>query len=299
MDIAIIGYGSIGKRHEKNCLRLGHRVDVLSRHEGRKLTRDSYDLVIICSKTSEHLTDVKKFKNFSANFLVEKPLAATSKGAVEIKKILSGKKVRVGYCLIFNPIVEKVKDIVSKNTLGDIFFAQIYAGSYLPSWRTGEDYRKRYSARAKEGGGVALDLIHEINYTRYFFPDKINSVWAYQGKVSNLEITSSDLAHFVLLMKAQIVTISLNYFQLLPERYIKLVGSIGTLVADLVGKKVEVFDKAGRKIISRKFDFDTNQMYIDEVVSMTKFISGEEKQKEILGLDQAIADLKIIEGKNV
>ena len=71
MNIAIIGYGSIGKRHENNCMALGHNVDVLSRHEKRKLTGNNYDLVIICSKTSEHLADVKKHKNISNNFLIE------------------------------------------------------------------------------------------------------------------------------------------------------------------------------------------------------------------------------------
>lgn len=297
MRIAIIGYGSIGKRHERNCFALGHEVDILSRHEGRKLTRDNYDLVIICSKTSEHPTDIKKFKNLSANFLVEKPLAATSKDASLVKKILAGKKVRVGYCLIFNPIIEKVKEIIGKKTLGTIFLAQIYAGSYLPDWRSGEDYRKRYSAKKEEGGGVALELIHEINYTRYFFPDKIKGVYAHQGRVSNLEVTSNDFAHFAINMKGQFVTVTLNYFQLLPERYIKLVGSIGTLFADLVNKNVEVFDKTGRKIVSRKFDFDSNQMYIDEVKSMTEFINGRERERAILTVDQAIKDLALIEGR--
>lgn len=297
MNIAIIGYGSIGQRHEKNCLALGHKVDVMSRHKGKKLTRDNYDLVIICSKTSEHLSDTKKFKNLSANFFVEKPLATTSKDATSIKKILAGKKVRVGYSLIFNPIIAKVKRIVNEKTLGDIYFAQIYAGSYLPNWRRGEDYRKRYSAKGAEGGGVALDLIHEINYTRYFFPDKINNIYAHQEKVSNLEITSNDLAHFALSQKGRFMTITLNYFQLSPERWIKLVGSHGTLFADLVNQKIEIFDKTNKKIYSKKFDFDYNQMYIDEVDSMERFIIGKEKQKEILSLDQAIKDLGLVEGR--
>lgn len=298
MNIAIIGYGSIGQRHARNCLALGHKVEVFSRHEGRKLTRDNYDLVIICSKTSEHILNVGKFKDLAENFLVEKPLAATYKDALAIQKLLSGKTVRIGYCLIFNPIIAKVKQIIDKKTLGDVYFAQIYAGSYLPNWRTGEDYRERYSAKRAEGGGVALDLIHEVNYSQFFFGDQIIDVYALQVKVSHLEIDSNDLAYFAIIQKNRVITITLNYFELPGERYIKLVGSQSTLFADLLKKRIEILGRGGKRIYSKQFDFDYNQMYIDEVVSMVKFITGKEKQREILSVDQAIKDLGIIEGKN-
>lgn len=294
MNIAIIGYGSIGQRHEKNCLTLGHNVDVLSRHADKNLERDKYDLVMICSKTSEHISDVKKFMNLSANFLIEKPLAATCEHGLAIKKLLLGKKVRVGYCMIFDPIVVSVKEIIENNVLGDIGFSQIYAGSYLPNWRGGEDYRERYSAKKSEGGSVQLDLIHEINYLQYFFPDKLMDVKSYLTKISTLEITSHDFAHFDIRQKSRFVTITLNYFQLKAERYIKLVGEKGMLFADLVDKTLEVFGPSGKREVNRKFVFDYNQMYIDEMKSMERFIKGKEQQRDILSLDQAILDLKIV-----
>src|SRR3989344_879043 len=287
MNIAIIGYGSIGKRHEGNCLSLDHNVDVLSRHEKRRLQRDNYDLIIICSKTSEHLKDVKRFKNLSDNFLIEKPLAANYHDGMAIKKLLDEKKVRVGYCLIFNPLIAKVKQIINKKTLGDVYFAQIYAGSYLPDWRKWEDYRKRYSPRKDEGGGVALDLIHEINYAQYFFPDKISEVYAYQSKVSDLEISSYDLSHFAIEQQDRYLTITLNYFQLPAERHIKLFGKRGALFADLINKTIEIFDQKGKNTYNRALDFDSNQMYVDEIRSMIKYLTGKENQRDILGIDQA------------
>lgn len=293
MNIAIIGYGSIGKRHEKNCLELGYEVDILSRHEVRKLTKESYDLAIICSKTSEHLEDVRRFKNLSKNFLIEKPIGATYKEAQQIKKILSGKKVRVGYCLIFSPIIQNVKKLLEKKEIGDIFFADIYSGSYLPNWREGGDYRKRYSAKKEEGGGVTLDLIHEINYAQYFFGEKIINIYSYQNKISNLEITSNDFAHFIIRQDKRLLTITLNYFQLSPERYIKMIGSNGTLFADLIAKTIVVFNENNKKILEKKFDFDSNQMYIDEIKSMVRFNRGNEKNFDILSIDQGIKDLRI------
>lgn len=297
MNIAIVGYGSIGKRHEKNCLKLGHKVDVLSQHLKRKLRRDEYDLVIICSKTSKHLFDVKKFINLSDNFLIEKPLGVNYKDAMKIKKLLRGKKIRVGYCLIFNPVILKVKELIGKKIIGDIYFAQIYAGSHLPNWRKGEDYSERYSAKPREGGGVALDLIHEVNFTQFFFPEKITSIHVDQGKISNLKIKSRDFAHFLIRQEKRFITITLNYFQLFPERFIKLAGSKGTIFADLLKSKVEVFDEKNKKVLSRVFDFDYNEMYIDEIQSMERYILGRETNKVILSVDQGISDLKIVGGK--
>lgn len=294
MNIAIIGYGSIGQRHEKNCLALGHLVDVLSRHEGKKLKREKYDLVIICSKTSEHISDIKKFKDLSENFLIEKPLCGSFADGQSVRKLFTGKKVRVGYCLIFNPIINKVKEIIAKGTLGDIYYVQIYAGSYLPSWRTGVDYRGRYSAKKEGGGGVEYDLIHEINYAQFFFQDKITKVNSYLAKISNLEITSNDFAHFDIKQKTRFITITLSYFEQKPERYIRLTGDQATLFADLVEKTIEVCSATDKKIFSKRFDFDYNQMYIDEIKSMERFISGDERQMDILSIDQAIQDLKIV-----
>jgi|SRR3989344_3979912 len=296
MNIAIIGYGSIGQRHEKNCHSLGHNVDVSSRHESRKLTRDNYDLVIICTKTSEHLEDVKKNKHLSGNFLIEKPLGATYKEALKIKKELVGKKVWVGYCLIFNPIINQIKKILDKKTLGKIFFSQIYAGSYMPNWRKG-DYRESYSANKDEGGGVELDLIHEINYAQYLFPGHNAVAYSTLEKVSDLTITSHDLAFFVLKQSGGYVNITLNYFQRFAERYIKIYGSKGTLFASIIDKKIEVFDAKNRKVYGKKFDFEYNQMYIDEIKSMEQYILDKDNQMDILSLDQAILDLRIVTDK--
>jgi len=294
MNIAVIGYGSIGQRHAQNGQKLGYTVDVYSNHKNKKLRNIQYDLVIVATKTSDHLKNIKQFKNISNNFFIEKPLAANYKDGLAIKKLLTGKKVRIGYCLIFNPIIKKVKEVLDKKSLGNISFAQIYAGSYLPDWREGVDYRKRYSAKKEEGGGVELDLIHEINYTQYFFKDKIMEASSYFDKVSKLEISSHDFAHIVLKQKSRLITITLNYFQLLPERYVKLIGQEGVLFADLIKNEIAIFDKRLKKVYGKKFDIDINQMYIDEIKSMIKFIAGKEKQQPILGIDQAIRDLHIV-----
>ena len=65
-----------------------------------------------------------------------------------------------------------------------------------------------------------------------------------------------------------------------------------------IKKKVEIFGKDAKKINSKQLEFDSNQMYIDEIVEMVEFMKGEQKQWKILAIAQAIKDLKIVEGKN-
>lgn len=279
MNVLIVGYGSIGKRHSKNCAALGHNVEIYSKHLRKtKPKKKQYDLIVIASKTSDHLNDIKKFKNLSKNFFIEKPLAITEKDGRVMKKKLKGKKIVMGYCLIFHPIIKKVEKILEQKKLGRIFLVQIHCGNYLPNWRK-RDYRKGYSANKKEGGGVLLDLIHEINYSQYLFPEPIQQIIGYSDKISNLKITSEDTALIILKQKNKYIHVSLNYWQKKAERYIKIYGEKDILYTDLLNNKIK---------------FNRNQMYIDELKFTEKYINKRVSLPKILSVDQSIKDLKII-----
>ena len=175
-----------------------------------------------------------------------------------------------------------------------------FGAKYTPgvTYLTGEKETIEIVIQQKkdEGGGAELDLIHEVNYAQYLFEGKITDIYSNLTKISDLKISSNDLAFFAIRQQGRFLTITLNYFQLFPERYIKLLGSAGTLFADLINKKVEVFNKKNKKIYSKRFDFDYSQMYIDEVNSMIEFIKGSEKVRKILSMEQAVNDLKLVEG---
>jgi CMP-N,N'-diacetyllegionaminic acid synthase len=66
----------------------------------------------------------------------------------------------------------------------------IFCGSNLPDWKK-TDYSKSYSASKKLGGGVLLDLSHEIDYLHWIFGD-LNILYSYNKKISNLDIDCDD-----------------------------------------------------------------------------------------------------------
>ena len=101
-------------------------------------------------------------KNCKNKFvLVEKPLFSKP-NKINIKK----NKYYVGYNLRFNPIINFLKKKIKSKKIWSV---NIFCGSYLPNWRNNIDYRKSSSAKKHLGGGVLLDLSHELDYVQWLF----------------------------------------------------------------------------------------------------------------------------------
>ena len=96
------------------------------------------------------------------------------------------------------------------------------------------------------GGGVHLDLIHELDYCLWIFgrPNKVLNVFA---KVSKLEIDSFDYTSYTLIYETFIVNINLNYFRKDSKRTIEVVTDNTTYNYDLMTNKV--FDNQLGKVI--------------------------------------------------
>ena len=116
----------------------------------------------------------------------------------------------------------------------------VFCGSHLPDWRSGRDYREIYSARKDLGGGVLLDLSHELDYVQWLLgPVKID--YAFNEKISTLKIDSDD----ILTLNGHTnngaqVQINLNYFTKKPVRQIIIDCEDISIQADLIKGKATV-----------------------------------------------------------
>ena len=98
-------------------------------------------------------------------------------------------EVYITWPALYGTLFRYVKNIVNKEA---VFSARSISSSYLPDWRGKVDYRNIYSADKQKGGGVTLDLIHELDYLTDLFGIPERSLHV-QGKYSDLEITSDDI----------------------------------------------------------------------------------------------------------
>ena len=243
----VIGYGSIGKRHTDVLSEMdgiGSIAIVSSQTNLPFLTIESLedilgfnpDYVIIASPTTQHLYQLEFMEEHleGKKILVEKPLF-DSFCELEIKN----NQVYVGYNLRFHPLLKKIKKFISGRPLWNL---QVFCGSYLPDWRPERDYRQTYSAKKNSGGGVLLDLSHELDYVQWL-AGNIELKHAVSEKVSVLDIDSDDL----LLLSGKTeggahIHISQNYFTRNPLRQILIDGKGISIRADLVTNLLSVVE---------------------------------------------------------
>lgn len=292
MRALVVGGGSIGTRHIKNLMAMGismlavvetdeYRGKALSRDYG-VLVLDSLekglqwrpDLSIIASPTHLHAGQALHAARSGCHIFIEKPLSNSETGLDELAKEIARKNLisMVGCNMRFHPGPAKVKELLDQKAIGKILFARVQTGSYLPSWRSGQDYRKSYSSNAAMGGGCILDCIHEIDLTRWYLGEMIE-VYCRAEHLSSLQMDVEDTA--VLICKhadgddsnGALSEIHLDYVQRTYERCCQIVGEKGTIFWDYQNGQVRCFDAdRGRwTVFSQPEDWTVNQMYLDEM----------------------------------
>ena len=244
MKALVVGLGSIGVRHLNNLHTLGIRElgVVRSRNlpppmeiipEGITVFQDldlalshKFDLVVVANPTSLHLETLIKALKAGSHVYVEKPIAHEKRRLPELARYLTlnGPKVLVGCQLRMHPGLQKIEEWIKQDKLGKIYSVQVDLGEYLPDWHPWEDYRQSYAARADQGGGVVLTLIHELDYLHWLF-GKPKEVFAIGGHRTSLEITAEDTALITFETERNIcVQLRMDYWRKPPVRHMNIVA---------------------------------------------------------------------------
>ena len=300
-----VGIGSIAKRHIKNFYQVCQtnkielEVDAFRRtktmveginmvYTDIKQVPNNYDVVFITNPTELHLDSLIKFHDKGKHFFIEKPVVSLRQ--IENAKTFKIRRDSVYYVacpLRYNAVIQYIKSNVNTDS---VLSVRAISSSYLPDWRTGQDYRNSYSAHKELGGGVDIDLIHEWDYLTYIFgfPKEIQSMI---GKISNLEIDSNDYAIYIADFGKKIVELHLDYFGLKTIREVMLFTKNDTIIGDLVNNKIEYL-KSGRTI---DFKEERDDYQKRELLSFINMIRGNTTTED--GYHQGLKVLEFTQGK--
>ncbi len=251
MNVLVIGRGSIGRQHAatlaslKTTLGLTVHIFEPSSHSPayyRELARVLEHLRIqaafVCNPTSMHAKTTLACLDAGVHVFVEKPIASAydKKTFVHMARLAKEKKLTlmVGYDMRFSPWIVKAKELVESGAIGKVVGARIIAGQYLPHWRPGQEYRTSYSAKKALGGGVLLDLSHELDYLLWLMPKKVAGVIGERVHTGHLPIETEDIASItVRFADKSLAHVYVDYLTVPYRRSLELYGEEGTLLWDM------------------------------------------------------------------
>jgi predicted dehydrogenase len=308
MKIVIIGLGSIGARHLKILRQIIPNAEIkVLRHidikevphfsNGNLYSLDEVlkfnpKIAVIATPSAFHIESAQILAEAGINLFIEKPLSNSVAGIVQLLETCEKNEnvLMVGYNLRFSPSLQQFRNYLNDNIVGEIYSVNCEAGQYLPDWRPEKDYRSGVSAKEELGGGVLLELSHEIDYLKWIFGD-IEWTMATLTRQSNLEIDVEDTAHLIFGFRPKqngreiIGVVNLDFIRQDQIRICKVIGENGSLKWDGIEGSVEIFTSSTgmwKQLFSHKPKID--ETYVSEWENFLDCIINK-KNPVVSGLD--------------
>lgn len=301
MNGLIVGLGAIAQKHihalnilrpdiKLSALRSGNagiNIDGVTNITGPDLAGNQFDFAIVSNPTYQHAAALSQLIPLGMPLLIEKPLFnEISDQTLGLVKEIGQRNILnyVGFNLRFHPCIRYFREEVLP-ALTVINEVNVYCGSYLPDWRPGRDFREIYSARRDQGGGVHLDLVHELDYIYWLF-GKPSAVSAQLASKSDLQIDAVDQARYLWEYPRFYVDFSLNYYRRTPKRQVEVLTDKGEYVLDLIANKVLFNNEVIAAYEMDRFYTYIKQMeyFIGNVLAGKKMMNDVNEALEVLEL---------------
>ncbi len=251
MKVLIIGLGSIARKHIKAFHEIGEfeiyalrsQLDspdvenIKNIYDWEHIKSHNFDFFLVSNPTSEHASTITKLVDYRKPLFIEKPIF--NKPSSENKDLINSIKTAqistyIACNLRFLDCISVIKEIVKGSKINEV---NIYCGSYLPDWRPGVDFRKVYSANQEMGGGVHIDLIHELDYLFWLFGEPLNTRSTFKNN-SSLNISAIDYANYLWEYEGFSANLVLNYYRKDTKRTLEILTSDATYLVDLINNRI-------------------------------------------------------------
>ena len=288
-NVGVIGVGAMGYNHvriysELDCANLLAISDMMRgtldqvSKEFNTVGYVDYDNILqiedistvnICVPTVFHKEVVLRAIDAGKNVLVEKPIAPELPEAREMIKAAeeSGVKLMTGHVERFNPAVQKAKELLDQEVIGNIVSASAKRlGPYPPRIRD---------------VGVSIDLaIHDIDIFHYLFKSPAKTVYANMGnRLKGCEFED----HAEIMTKYQNGVVSIletNWLTPYKKRQLDITGTEGIISIDYGNQTLKLYKNEK----SEEIPVENKEPLKEELKSFIESVDND-NQPPITGMD--------------
>jgi UDP-N-acetylglucosamine 3-dehydrogenase len=194
------------------------------------------EVVSVCVPTTHHYNVVMKAIEHGKHVLVEKPIAFTEEEAEGMIKAAKEKGVilSTGHVERFNPAVQKAKELIENDVIGDVVSASAKRVGPFPP-------------RIKDVG-VAIDLaIHDLDVMYYLFDEEVSQVYATMGSILD-KCEYEDHAEIMVNFEDVTGILEVNWLTPYKRRQIEITGTDGIISVDYIDQSIDVHGKFAQDI---------------------------------------------------
>ncbi len=312
LKVLVVGTGSAGIRHIKNLISLGvevsayrYRPELINELSKQfkinvfksldEALSSPQDAVVIANRIDQHMPVALAAAKNKLHLYIEKPLSNNLNESESLLEITKSENVivEIGCMMRFHPNLQIIQKLLMEETIGIPYAVQSCVGQYLPDWHPGQDYTQSYSSKKEHGGGVLLDLIHELDYLYWWF-GAVSDTTAFLDHISALEIETEDIAQILLRFeKGAVAQVQMDYLSPFYRRSCEIIGSKGIINWDFNSGEVilRVKEKSKPIVFTLPPEFKRNNMFHNHMSHFLKRVHN--RDKPAVSLEDGINVLKI------
>ena len=288
VNVGVIGVGAMGYNHARVYYRLENanlvavsdvsertlnkvckKYDTKGYTDYEELLKNpDIEVVSVCVPTTHHHDVVMEAIKHGKHVLVEKPIASTLEEAEDMIQAAKEKGVilATGHVERFNPAVQKAKELIDNDVIGDIVSASAKrVGPFPPRI---------------QDVGVTIDLaIHDLDVMYYLFDEDVNQVYGTMGSILD-KCEFEDHAEIMVNFENEGTGIlEVNWLTPYKRRQIEVTGTDGIISVDYIEQSLDVYGKFAQDIQIKHEEPLKEELksFLEAVINETKpVISGED-----------------------
>ncbi len=214
------------------------------------------DAVVICSENMKHADHISMAAEAGKDLLCEKPIAPTKEAASRISSVIgsTGVKAMTGFPCPFSPTFKRLQARVDAGEVGDILALNTTNRGKCPGgW---------FTDPSLSGGGAMIDhVVHVTDLLRRLLKAEPTEVYAQVG--SNMYGGESDDTAKLTISFPGGIFAALDSSWSRPQSFktwgdvtMRVIGSTGTIDADLFNSGLETYGKDGCTLLGVGADLD-------------------------------------------